>query len=172
MNKTIKKIKALSPVISVLLLVIIAAVASVMLYVWFSGYFASQAGKATTFNAISVTIKQATVIGGSSPVVSVAIAVQNLADEPVQVDPSNGITVTINGVTVASGLTAIPSSTVTIEPGKTVTILLTGTPQDANGNTITINSGDSVEISVLVQATGSSTSATYSDSVSTIVTAR
>ena len=61
-----RRFKALSPIVAVLLLIIIAAVASTLLFVWFSGYFSTTASKAAEMQSLALSIKKAEVIAGTN----------------------------------------------------------------------------------------------------------
>lgn len=161
-----RRFKALSPIVAVLLLIIIAAVASTLLFVWFSGYFSTTASKAAEMQSLALSIKKAEVIAGTNATatndnITLIITLQNLGTESITV---NSFNVFVNGQSVT--LTASPSS-VTLAPGKSASIVLTGTNLGTR-----LKSGDTVNIAVVASGTGVTSGSTYSDSDSITIIAK
>ncbi len=165
-----KHLKAISPVVSVLLLVIIAATAAVMLYVWFSGYFASASQRAGALETITIVGANAQFTKYTTSdeesyygTAVLTITVQNLANEAVQIKRS-GITVIINGLKLQD--ISLTPSTVTISPGSSASFVVNATIDN-----IKIDHGNRADITIIVSATGQNTGATYSDTYQFAVTA-
>jgi flagellin-like protein len=117
-----KNVKAISPVISVLLMIAVAVVASLVAYAWVMGYIGAQTAK--TGQAIQIqSMANATVTAVQGRLV---IYVQNIGDGSVNVNPQS---VYVNNVQVGTNMTAtvtIPAqSTLTI--GTTYSLITTGT---------------------------------------------
>jgi flagellin-like protein len=121
-RKIRKNVKAISPVISVLLMIAVAVVASLVAYAWVMGYIGVQTDK--TGQAIQIqSMANATVLGTPGRLV---IYVQNIGTGSVNVNPQS---VYVNNAQVSTNMTGsitIPAqSTLTI--GTTYSLITTGT---------------------------------------------
>jgi len=128
-----KNMKALSPIISVLLMIAIAVVASLVVYAWVMGYIGYQTSKTGDSVVIqSVNWNSDTTGAGSSPT---AIYLQNIGSTTIAAAPAP--TLYINGVLVP--ITAAPAGALTT--GNTWTITPTpalGATAYQQGSTVTI----------------------------------
>ncbi len=126
-TKIRRNIKAISPVISVLLMIAVAVVASLVVYAWVIGFVGSktnQVGKAIQIQSVALTSS------------GLSVYVQNVGDSNVAFSLP---CVYINGVS-ASGLTALPTIGSTLAPGATESftgVTLTGTTFAA-GQSVTV----------------------------------
>jgi len=110
-----RSIKAISPVISVLLMIAVAVVASLVVYAWVMGYVGFQTAK--TGSAIQIqSMANATV--GVTPG-RLVIYAQNVGDSAVNIDSNSTY---VNGAQYATNIT----STTTIQPQSTLAIGVTG----------------------------------------------
>ncbi len=130
-TKLRRNIKAISPVISVLLMIAVAVVASLVVYAWVMGYVGSTTSK--TGNAIQI---QSMSVNSNGFLV---IYVQNIGDGGVNL---NGQSVYVNNVQVTDGLTG------------TTPIAAQGTLTITTGYTVTIPAGGSISITAKVTTTG------------------
>jgi flagellin-like protein len=78
MNKTIKKIKAVSPIVATIILIIITIIAGIVIYFYVSGYLA---GGATN---VSLKISGGAVAPGAGKVVFVTLTIKNDGTVPVE----------------------------------------------------------------------------------------
>jgi flagellin-like protein len=91
MNKTIKKIKAVSPIVATIILIIITIIAGIVIYFYVSGYLA---GGATN---VSLKITGGAVAPGAGKKIFVTVTIKNDGTVPVQlnnlavVNPAVGI---------------------------------------------------------------------------------
>jgi flagellin-like protein len=120
-KKLLRSRKAISPIISTLLLIAIAVVASLVAYAWVMGYIGFQTAK----TGQAIQIQSVSDSGGV-----LTVYVQNVGQAPVSF---NSNCIFVNG-TVASGLTA--SSNLPIPVGNTVTF--TTTNGVTLGSTVTV----------------------------------
>jgi flagellin-like protein len=125
-----KNLKAISPIISVLLMIAIAVVASLVVYAWVMGYIGYQTGK----TGDSVVIQSVT-FSGTSPTEQVAtVYVQNVGSTTVTIPTT---CLYVNGQQNTAGGTPT-----TLLPGTTATITDTGAGTTlstfASGQTVTI----------------------------------
>ncbi|MGD0995029.1 MAG: archaellin/type IV pilin N-terminal domain-containing protein [Candidatus Bathyarchaeia archaeon] len=131
-RKIRKNVKAISPIISVLLMIAIAVVASLVVYAWVMGYIGYQTGK--TGDAVQI---QSVVFSGTSPTEKVAtVYLQNVGSTTITIVPAqclyvNGLLdagATTPTTSLAPGTTAIitdPTSGTSLTSGQTVTIKVT-----------------------------------------------
>jgi len=119
-NKLRRNVKAISPVISVLLMIAVAVVASLVAYAWVMGYIGFQTAK--TGQAIQV---QSVVFNGAAVD---TVYLQNVGDGVVKVDY-----VYIEGVQVSSNL-----ASTSVGAGDTLTIDVTSATTYTPGDMITI----------------------------------
>jgi len=134
-----RNVKAISPVISVLLMIAVAVVASLVVYAWVMGFVGNktnQVGKA-------IQIQSVARIG-----TTLSVYTQNVGDSPVTFSSP---CIYING-TAATGVSGTPALGQSIASGSTVTFTTTNT----------INSGDTVTVKV------ASTDGTFSQVTHTI----
>ncbi len=110
-----KNVKAISPVISVLLMIAVAVVASLVAYAWVMGYIGTQTAK--TGQAIQIQSMANATVGGSPG--KLVIYVQNVGDGAVAI---NGQSVYVNNAQYATNIT----SSTTVQPQMTLTIGVTG----------------------------------------------
>lgn len=93
-----KNVKAISPVISVLLMIAVAVVASLVVYAWVMGYIGFQSGK--TGQAVQIqSMANATALGTPGRLV---VYLQNIGDGAVNV---NAQSIYVNGVQYATNVT-------------------------------------------------------------------
>lgn len=129
-TKLRRNIKAISPVISVLLMIAVAVVASLVVYAWVMGFVGSktnQVGKAIQIQSVARTTG------------TLSVYVQNVGDSPVTFSAP---CIYINGTAVATGFGANPALGQNVATGATVSftnVALTG---------ITFASGDTVTVKV------------------------
>ena len=129
-TKIRRNIKAISPVISVLLMIAVAVVASLVVYAWVMGFVGTkttQVGKAIQIQSVAFNPTSG----------SLSIYVQNVGDSGVTF--SNPC-IYINGTAVATGFTASPTVGTTLTNGATESftgVTLTGVTF-ASGQTITV----------------------------------
>mgnify|MGYP000020464814 CR=1 FL=1 len=173
-----RKYKALSPVIAVLLLVIIAAVAAVMLYVWFSSYFTTQAGKVAGLTGIKINVEKIQFRDYNKTdsygykTVMLVVTVTNLADESVTLDLDRSIgnlTVQFNGVDIfmqanQTGRVVQTPDPLTIPPGESRTLIVrlhneTGFKINNEG----IKKGQTYDVVVSLKVVGESSGSIYED---------
>jgi flagellin-like protein len=131
-RKIRKNIKAISPIISVLLMIAIAVVASLVVYAWVMGYIGYQTGKTGDSVVVqSVSWNPDTASAGSSPT---AIYLQDIGSTTIAANPTAQLY--INGALVTSAVTPTGG----LAPGSTWTITPSGltTTQYPQGSTITI----------------------------------
>ncbi len=120
-----KNMKAISPIISVLLMIAIAVVASLVVYAWVMGYIGYQTGKTGDQVVIqSVTWENTT---GTNPTTTTLyhVYLQNIGTTTITLTP--GSFLYVNGI-----LDTAATSKMTIPPGTTVTILAGQTTPPAN----------------------------------------
>ncbi|MGA3290343.1 MAG: archaellin/type IV pilin N-terminal domain-containing protein [Candidatus Bathyarchaeia archaeon] len=126
-----KNLKAISPIISVLLMIAIAVVASLVVYAWVMGYIGYQTGKTGDSVVIqSVSWTNDTNGAGSYPK---AIYLQNVGSTSVTVVPASCLY--INGL---QDPTATTSQAGALISGSTLTISPAGLANYAQGSTLTI----------------------------------
>jgi flagellin-like protein len=106
-----KNVKAISPVISVLLMIAVAVVASLVVYAWVMGYIGFQSSK--TGQAVQV---QSVAFSGGKVA---TVYLQNIGDGPVTVIPAQALYV--NGV-LDTGATATGLTSGSLLEGATATI--------------------------------------------------
>jgi flagellin-like protein len=127
MAKTIKKIKAVSPIVATIILIIITIIAGIIIYFYVSGYLA---GGATN---VSLKISGGAVAPGAGTTVFVTVTIKNDGTVPIQlkklvvVDPAVGITVSpsytpLLGLSDGTGGTFDFSPTITLAAGQSVTV--------------------------------------------------
>jgi flagellin-like protein len=113
-----RNVKAISPVISVLLMIAVAVVASLVVYAWVMGYVGFQTAK--TGQAIqiqSISYSNSTAI---PPVQTLKVYVQNVGQAAIKVDA--------NSVYVNGTRWALTPDVLSINPGATATFSLQGLP--------------------------------------------
>lgn len=117
-----KNVKAISPVISVLLMIAVAVVASLVVYAWVMGYIGFQSGK--TGQAVQIqSMANATALGTPGRLV---VYLQNIGDGAVNV---NAQSIYVNGVQYATNVTSsttIPAQS-TLVIGTTFSLVTPGT---------------------------------------------
>ena len=131
-RKLRKNIKAISPIISVLLMIAIAVVASLVVYAWVMGYIGYQTGK-TGDSVVIQSVNwnpEANPPAGSYPL---SIYLQNIGTTTIAYNPAPQLY--INGV-----LVPIAAQTAGLSPGNTWTIVPTTAPTVpyTQGSTLTI----------------------------------
>jgi flagellin-like protein len=123
-----RNVKAISPIISVLLMIAVAVVAALVVYAWVMGFIGFTTGK--TGNAIQI---QSMALTGASPG-TMAVYVQNVGTGPVTLTAGqclyvNGVLdtgCTVNMATLAQNQTAtVTSSIATYIHGQTITVKVT-----------------------------------------------
>ena len=147
-----KNMKAISPIISVLLMIAIAVVASLVVYAWVMGYIGYQTGKtgdSVVIQSVSwssdTTNTLATPVTGAYPT---AIYLQNIGSTTVTV--LYGQSLYINnaletGATFNVVTTASPTANYVLTPGSTVEIIPAAL---APANAANIQQGSTVTIKV------------------------
>lgn len=113
-----KNVKAISPVISVLLMIAVAVVASLVAYAWVMGYMNFQTAK--TGQAIQIQSVAYSNDTDTPSIQTLDVYVQNVGQGMITVNENS---VYINGT--QWGLTSVKSS---FEPGATEKFSITGTP--------------------------------------------
>jgi flagellin-like protein len=111
-----KNVKAISPIISVLLMIAVAVVAALVTYAWVMGFIGFQTGK----TGKSIQIQSVTYASGT-----VTVYAQNVGDSTVQFTTGQGLYVDgalATGVTITGGVDA----NLNLAQGKTA--IITGTP--------------------------------------------
>jgi len=126
MAKTIKKIKAVSPIVATIILIIITIIAGIVIYFYVSGFLA---GGATN---VSLKISGGAVAPGAGKVVFVTVTIKNDGTVPIQLnnlkveDPAVGITVGSISYTPLLGLSGGPTFTFTttdpLAAGQSITV--------------------------------------------------
>ena len=112
-----KNVKALSPIISVLLMIAIAVVASLVVYAWVMGYIGYQTGK-TGDSVVIQSVSWSTDSGtGAYPT---AIYLQNIGSTVVTVP--FGSSLYENGKLDTTATLNSAGTSVALQPGQTVTI--------------------------------------------------
>jgi flagellin-like protein len=126
-RKIRKNVKAISPIISVLLMIAIAVVASLVVYAWVMGYIGYQTGK--TGDAVQI---QSVVFSGTSPTEKVAtVYLQNVGSTTITIVPAQCLYV--------NNLQDPATAATTLAPGTTLTITDTGSLTAlTSGQTVTI----------------------------------
>jgi len=128
-----KNVKAISPVISVLLMIAVAVVASLVVYAWVMGYVGNQTAK--TGNAIQIQSMSNSTTG------YLTLYVQNVGDGGVTL---NAQSVYVNGVQVTTGITG--TNTVYIPAQSTATIV--------SGYSLVVQGPNSATVTAKVTTTG------------------
>ncbi len=123
-TKIRRSIKAISPVISVLLMIAIAVVASLVVYAWVNGFI----GNKTAQVGQSLQIQSTGVSGGH-----LQVYVQNVGQGAITLDPAGSLYV--NNTQYASTIT--PTK---LNPGQTATLDVTS---------YGVNAGDSINVKVV-----------------------
>jgi flagellin-like protein len=129
-TKIRRNIKAISPVISVLLMIAVAVVASLVVYAWVMGFVGTktnQVGKAIQIQSVALTST------------GLSVYTQNVGDSNVAFSSP---CIYINGTAAATSFTASPTLGQQLSTGSTESftgVTLTG---------ITIKSGDTVTVKV------------------------
>ena len=110
-------IKAISPIISVLLLIAIAVVASLVVYAWVMGYI----GGGTTKAGYAINIQSL-----SSATGSLTIYVQNTGIGAVQLNPTSAVYVnnTLETITSVTPTGDLANGLITIPQGQTVALVV------------------------------------------------
>jgi flagellin-like protein len=132
-RKIRKNLKAISPIISVLLMIAIAVVASLVVYAWVMGYIGYQTGK--TGDSVVIQSVVFSTPTGTPPTEKVAtVYLQNVGSTTITLNPAtclyvNGLQDTATGpTTLAPGTTATlvdAASNTSLTSGQTVTIKVT-----------------------------------------------
>lgn len=139
-NKIRKNVKAISPVISVLLMIAVAVVASLVAYAWVMGYMNFQTAK--TGQAIQI---QSVQFSGNNVT---KVYVQNVGDGVVALD--------VNCLYIEGVQYTVSISDSSLTNGETATLTVTAEPTFASGSMITIKvttlGGTFSEISKIVPA--------------------
>jgi len=130
-----RNVKAISPIISTLLLIAIAVVASLVVYAWVMGYIGFQTSK--TGNAVQIQSVSFSPDTGNGAYIT-GVYVQNVGSGTVSVIPAQCLYV--NGALdgsakdgVATGTTAVP-----LTAGNTATITPSSTTNLPAGTSITV----------------------------------
>jgi len=135
-RKIRKNVKAISPVISVLLMIAVAVVASLVVYAWVMGYIGFQTGK--TGEAVQI---QSVVTGGTTPNEYVqTVYLQNIGSTTVTIVPNQCLYVNGN---LDGSITPAQVTLTSLMPGNTTTI----TTVTHNG-AFALYSGQSVTVKV------------------------
>jgi FlaG/FlaF family flagellin (archaellin) len=116
-TKIRRSIKAISPVISVLLMIAIAVVASLVVYAWVMGYIGGTTSKVG--NAITVPSFATDQTSGN-----LIIYVQNVGQGSVQLDPAGAVYVNDALVTISTVNGNPASGLITIPEGQTVALVV------------------------------------------------
>jgi flagellin-like protein len=119
LRKVRKNVKAISPVISVLLMIAVAVVASLVAYAWVMGYMNFQTAKTGQAVQIQSVAFAADETPGTGMNVT-AIYVQNIGDGTVSFAPNQCLYV--NGALVTDTTSAVAPSPATLTKGATGTI--------------------------------------------------
>jgi flagellin-like protein len=129
-----KNVKAISPVISVLLMIAVAVVASLVVYAWVMGYIGFQTGK--TGEAVQV---QSVVITGTSPNEYVqTVYLQNIGSTTATIIPAQCLYVNGN---LDTSITNSQVTLTSLMPGNTTaitTVTHSGSFALYSGQTITV----------------------------------
>jgi flagellin-like protein len=96
-KKIRKNVKAISPVISVLLMIAVAVVASLVAYAWVMGYIGTQTEK----TGQAIQIQSVSYDGTTGGVSTFTVYVQNVGTNDVSVKPAEALY--INGVSAGTG---------------------------------------------------------------------
>jgi FlaG/FlaF family flagellin (archaellin) len=116
-TKIRRSIKAISPVISVLLMIAIAVVASLVVYAWVMGYIGGTTSKVG--NAITVPSFATDQTSGN-----LIVYVQNVGQGSVQLDPAGAVYVNDALVTISTVNGNPASGLITIPEGQTVALVV------------------------------------------------
>jgi flagellin-like protein len=148
MNKTIKKIKAVSPIVATIILIIITIIAGIIIYFYVSGYLA---GGATN---VSLKITGGAVAPGAGTLVFVTVTIKNDGTVPVQL---NTLIIESAAVGVSDGVLPEASAVLGLQSpysfdGKTA-FTFTGQPVLAAGQSVTVQ----YKYALASPATGAST---------------
>ena len=140
-RKVRKNLKAISPIISVLLMIAIAVVASLVVYAWVMGYMSFQTAK--TGQSIVIQSMANSTVGGTPS--RLVVYVQNVGSTPVNVDANS---LYVNGVQYATNVTAVtsilPQTTMTI--GTTYSLTTVGTTSTTVDVKVTTEGGTYSEV--------------------------
>jgi flagellin-like protein len=116
-TKLRRSIKAISPIISVLLMIAIAVVASLVVYAWVMGYIGGTTNKTgMAINIPSFATDQATG--------NLIVYVQNVGQGAVQLNPAGAVYVNNNLVTINTWNGNTASGLITIAQGQTVALVV------------------------------------------------
>lgn len=137
LNKLTKirhSIKAISPVIAVLLMIAIAVVASLVAYAWIMGYIGGTTSRAGT--AIEIP-SYATVKSDTEPAIDgkMVVYVQNVGQGSVQLDPNNAVYINDVPARVLRVDGNPVSGQITLTQGQTVALIV---DQDYDGSSVTV----------------------------------
>jgi flagellin-like protein len=127
-----RSIKAISPIISVLLMIAIAVVAALVVYAWVMGYIGYQTGKtgdAVQIQSVSWTNDTGS---GASPT---GVYLQNVGSTTVTV--VYGQSLYVNGVLDTTAKLNTGTANIPLTSGGTVTITPTASPNLTPGATVT-----------------------------------
>jgi flagellin-like protein len=111
MNKTIKKIKAVSPIVATIILIIITIIAGIVIYFYVSGYLA---GGATN---VSLKISGGAVAPGAGTKVFVTLTIKNDGTVPIRltflkvINPAVGSDASVQTIVGLVNLSAVFSGT-------------------------------------------------------------
>ena len=132
-RKIRKNIKAISPIISVLLMIAIAVVASLVVYAWVMGYIGYQTGK--TGDAVQIQSVSWSTDSGSGAYPT-GVYLQNAGSTTVTV--VYGQSLYVNGVLDGTAKINAAAANYPLLSGSTVAITPTSTTNIASGTTVTI----------------------------------
>ena len=149
-TKIRRSIKAISPIISVLLMIAIAVVASLVVYAWVMGYIGGTTNKA----GLAINIPSFATDSTSG---NLTVYVQNVGQGAVQLDPKGAVYVNNNLVTITSVDGNTASGLIPIPQGQTVS-LITNYPY--NGAQVSIKVATTSGTFMQITGTGSSNGGT------------
>jgi flagellin-like protein len=129
-----RSIKAISPIISVLLMIAIAVVAALVVYAWVMGYIGYQTGK--TGDAVQIQSVVFSAPTGTPATEKVAtVYLQNVGSTTVTIIPNQCLYV--NGL-LDGGITPTQVSLTSLMPGNTTAITAVTQSALTSGQTVTI----------------------------------
>ena len=130
MNKTLKKIKAVSPIVATIILIIITIIAGIVIYFYVTGFLA---GGATN---VSLKISGGAIAPGGGTQVFVTLTIKNDGNIPIRLT-------NVRVISAAAGLfdtvgVATPLLNLGTPSGNPPTFPVTGTPTLSAGQSITV----------------------------------
>jgi flagellin-like protein len=132
MNKTLKKIKAVSPIIATIILIIITIIAGIVIYFYVTGFLA---GGATN---VSLKISGGAVAPGGGTQVFVTLTIKNDGNVPIRLTNVRVISAAVGLFDTVVAGSATPLLNLGTPTGNPPTFPVTGTPTLSAGQSFTV----------------------------------